>query len=103
MYAIVKTGGKQYTVRESDIIEVEKLNVPAGEPVELRDVLFVSTDGGVKIGSPIVEGASISGKVVRHSLGPKITGFTYKKKNEQRRYGHRQPHTQVLIEKISCS
>ncbi|HUV05571.1 MAG TPA: 50S ribosomal protein L21 [Armatimonadota bacterium] len=102
MYAIVKTGGKQYTVREKDVIQVEKLDVPAGEKVMLKDVLFVSGDKGEMIGTPLVEGATVSGKVVAHGLGKKIIGFTYKpKKNERRRYGHRQPYTQVLIEKIA--
>ena len=102
MYAIVKTGGKQYTVRENDIIQVEKLDVPAGDKVVLKDVLFISGNKGEIIGTPVVEGAVVTGKVLRHGLGKKIIGFTYKpKKNERRRYGHRQPYTQVLIEKIA--
>jgi large subunit ribosomal protein L21 len=100
MYAILKTGGKQYTVRENEMIQIEKLDVPAGEAVTLNEVLFVSGDNGPVIGDPVVGGASITGKVVRHGLGRKITGFTYKKKNQRHRYGHRQPFTQVLIEKI---
>jgi large subunit ribosomal protein L21 len=102
MYAILKTGGKQYTVKENDMVQIEKLDVPAGEKVVLTDVLFVSDDSGSKIGAPLVEGASITAKVVRHDLGEKIIGRTYKpKKNESRRYGHRQKHTQILIEKIA--
>jgi large subunit ribosomal protein L21 len=101
MYAVVKTGGKQYTVRENDVIQVEKLEVPAGEEFTLGEVLFVSGDKGAQIGSPIVEGAKITGKVVRHSRGVKIIGFTYKKGNQHRRFGHRQPFTQVLIQKIN--
>ncbi|MHB0912059.1 MAG: 50S ribosomal protein L21 [Armatimonadota bacterium] len=100
MYAIVKTGGKQYTVRENDIIEIEKLDVPAGEEVILDAVLFVGGDKTPAVGSPLVEGAKVTGKVVRHGLGDKIIGFTYKKGNQHRRYGHRQPLTQVRIEKI---
>lgn len=103
MYAIVKTGGKQYTVRENDVIQVEKLDVPAGEGIVLADVLFVSRDkeGGI-VGLPVVQGAKVTGKVLRHGLGKKIVGFTYKaKKNERRRYGHRQRYTEVLIERIS--
>ena len=102
MYAIVKTGGKQYTVRENEKIEVEKLDVPACEEITLSDVLFVSSDKGEVIGTPVVEGAKIIGKVLSHGLGKKIIGFTYKaKKNERNRYGHRQPYTQILVEKIS--
>ena len=102
MYAIVKTGGKQYAVRENEVIQVEKLDVLAGEEVVLTDVLYVQSDKGHAVGTPIVEGAKVTGKVVRHGLGKKVIGFTYKaKKNQHRRYGHRQPYTQVLIEKIS--
>jgi large subunit ribosomal protein L21 len=103
MYAIVKTGGKQYTVRENEVIRVEKLDVPAGEEVVLSDVLFVNTDGGQVVGAPTVGGAKVTGKVVRHDLGDKVVGFTYKKGNQHRRYGHRQQYTDVLIEKISYS
>jgi len=100
MYAILKTGGKQYTVRENDTIEIEKLDIPAGGEVVLSDVLFVSGENGPIIGSPLVPDAQVTGKVVKQGMGKKIIGFTYKKKNEHRRYGHRQPFTQVLIEKI---
>ncbi len=101
MYAIIKTGGKQYTVRENDVLEVEKLDVPAGDQVELASVLFISSDKGAVIGAPIVEGAKVTAKVLRHDLGKKIIGFTYKaKKNVRGRYGHRQPLTKLQIEKI---
>ncbi len=101
MYAIVKTGGKQYTVRKDDIIDVERLDVPAGEKVRLENVLFVSDGEKQVVGTPMVEGARVRGKVLRHALGRKIVGLTYKpKKNIRRRFGHRQPYTQVLIEKI---
>ena len=102
MYAIVKTGGKQYTVRENEIIQIEKLDIPEGGKVVLSDVLFINGDKGEIIGTPVVEGATVTGKVVSQGLGKKIVGFTYKpKKNEHRRFGHRQPYTQVLIEKIA--
>lgn len=101
MYAVIKTGGKQYTVRENDVLEVEKLDVAAGDQVELANVLFISGDKGTMIGAPVVEGAKVTAKVLRHDLGKKIVGFTYKpKKNVRGRYGHRQQHTQLQIEKI---
>lgn len=101
MYAIVKTGGKQYTVRKNDIIEVEKLDVPAGEKVGLDNVLFIGDDGKQIVGTPMIEGAKVTGKVLGHGLGRKIVGFTYKpKKNVRRRFGHRQRYTRVLVEKI---
>ncbi|HEY3299088.1 MAG TPA: 50S ribosomal protein L21, partial [Armatimonadota bacterium] len=93
MYAVLKTGGKQYTVRENEFIQVEKLDVPAGEQLVISDVLFVSGDKGALVGTPVVEGAKITCKVLRHGLGNKITGFTYKKGNQHRRFGHRQPFT----------
>ncbi len=103
MYAIVKAGGKQFKVAENDIIEVNRLAASEGEEVVLNEVLMVSSDKGVKIGSPLVQGASVVGKVTRHYLGRKINGFTYKpKKNIHRRYGHRQKLTSVSIEKIKA-
>lgn len=102
MYAIVRTGGKQYTVKENEILQVEKLDVPAGEEVVLSDVLLVSGDDGEFIGTPIVEGATVVVKVQNHGLGVKIIGRTYKpKKHTSKRYGHRQPYTQLLIQKIN--
>jgi large subunit ribosomal protein L21 len=102
MYAIVRTGGKQYTVKENDVIQVEKLDVLAGEEVILSDVLLVSGDDGEVIGTPVVEGATVVCKVQDQGLGKKIIGRTYKpKQHTSKRYGHRQPYTQILIEKIA--
>ena len=102
MYAIVKTGGKQYTVRENEVVQIEKLDAAEGEQVVLSDVLFIGGDEGETIGTPTVEGAQVTGKVQHQGLAKKIIGRTYKpKKHTSSRYGHRQPYTQVLIEKIS--
>jgi len=102
VYAIIRAGGKQYRVAEKDTIEVNKLAVAQGEEVVLNEVLLVSDDSGVKIGSPYVEGASVVGKVTRQYKGRKVNGFTYKpKKQIHRRYGHRQMLTSVTIEKIA--
>ena len=104
MYAIIRAGGKQYRVAEKDVIEVNKLSANEGEEVVLDEVLLVSDDSGVKIGSPYVEGASVVGKVTRQYKGRKVRGFTYKpKKQIHRRYGHRQMLTSVTIEKIEVS
>ena len=103
MYAIIRAGGKQYKVAENDIIEVNKLDVAEGEEIVLDEVLLVSDDDGVKIGSPFVQGASVTGKVTRQYKGRKVRGFTYKpRKNIHRRYGHRQMLTSVSIQKISA-
>ena len=101
MYAIIKTGGKQYKVSEGDEIIIEKLDVVEGDAVTFEEVLSVVDGENVKIGQPKVEGAKVSGKVVKNGKGPKIRIFKYKHKtNYRRRQGHRQPFTKVKIEKI---
>ena len=101
MYAIIVTGGKQYKVAEGDTIYVEKLEANDGDAVQFVNVLVVEKDGAVAVGAPKVEGASVSGKVVKNGKGKKIMVFKYKaKKNYRRRQGHRQPYTKFTIEKI---
>lgn len=101
MYAIVEAGGKQYKVAQEDVISINRLAVPEGEEVVLDRVLLVAGDGELKVGTPYVPGAKVIGKVVRHYKGRKIRGFTYKpKKDERRRYGHRQLLTSVTIKEI---
>ncbi|MGZ4030721.1 MAG: 50S ribosomal protein L21 [Tumebacillaceae bacterium] len=103
MYAIVKTGGKQYKVAEGDVLFIEKLEVEAGAEVTFDEVLFVSKEGGVVVGSPVVAGASVTAKVLKNGKAKKIIVFKYKsKKNYRRKQGHRQPYTQVQIEKINA-
>jgi large subunit ribosomal protein L21 len=102
MYAIILTGGKQYKVQEGDVFNIEKLNVEPGEVVEFNEVLAVSNEEGVTVGSPMVEGAVVKATVVTNGKGKKITIFKYKRKKDYRKkQGHRQPYTRVLIEKIS--
>ncbi|HEY3281324.1 MAG TPA: 50S ribosomal protein L21 [Armatimonadota bacterium] len=103
MYAVVRTGGKQYRVGEKQTVDIEKLDAAVGDLVELGEVLMVDDAAGVRVGTPIVEGAKVTAKIVRQFRGEKINGFTYKaKKRVSRRYGHRQNLTQVLIEKIEA-
>ena len=100
MYAIIATGGKQYRVSEGDVIYIEKIDAAVDSTVSF-DVLLVGNDGDVKIGTPIVEGAKVEGKVVGQVRGEKIIVFKYKsKKNYRRKQGHRQPYTKVEITKI---
>ncbi len=100
MYAIIKTGGKQYCVEEGKVITIEKLDVEAGAEVAFDEVLLVS-GASVKIGQPTVAGAKVTGKVLEQGKGAKIRIFKYKaKSNYRRRQGHRQPFTKVQIEKI---
>ena len=100
MYAIIATGGKQYRVSEGDVIYIEKIDADVDSTVSF-DVLLVGNDGDVKIGTPIVEGVKVEGKVVGQVRGEKIVVFKYKsKKNYRRKQGHRQPYTKVEITKI---
>lgn len=103
MYAIIKTGGKQYKISEGDVITVEKLAANEGDAVVFDNVLTVVNDGDVKVGTPVVEGAKVTGKVEAQGKAKKILVFKYKaKSNYRRRQGHRQPFTKVVIEKIEA-
>src|ERR1041384_3290421 len=100
MYAVIETGGKQYRASEQTRLRVEKLEVEVGNEVRLDRVLLVSGDGGGEGGRPYVEGAVVTAKGVRQGKGPKIFGFTFKpKKNQRRRFGHRQLFTELIIQK----
>lgn len=102
MYAVVRTGGKQYRVAPGDILEVEKLTGAVGESVVLDDVLMVSSDDGVLIGQPNVEGASVTARITGQHRGEKILVFRYRPKKRVRvRRGHRQYLTRLQIHKIS--
>ncbi len=101
VFAVVETGGKQYKVNEGDSIFVEKLDCEDGAQIVLDRVLALSTAEGFKVGSPLVEGAKVTAKVVKNGKGKKIYVMTYKpKKNEKTKNGHRQPYTKLQIEKI---
>ena len=101
MYAIIVTGGKQYRVQEGDVIFVEKIDVAEGTNVNFDSVLAVGNEGSVKVGTPVVEGASVEAKVVKNGKGKKLNIITYRpKKGSARRMGHRQPYTKVEITAI---
>ena len=93
MYAIVKTGGKQYKVAEGDVLFVEKLEANAGDVVTFDEVLACTKNGELVVGAPVVEGASVQAKVVEQGKA---------KKDYRRKQGHRQPYTKVVIEKINA-
>jgi large subunit ribosomal protein L21 len=104
MYAIIETGGKQYRVSEGDVIRVEKLCAQEGETVELDRVLAVSDGEKLMVGQPVLENAKVTATVLKHGKGKKIIVFKYKpKKNYRRKKGHRQPYTEIKIEKIEVS
>ena len=96
MYAIIKTGGKQYRVSEGDVVYIEKLDVQPEETVNFEEVIAVGKEDGMVIGAPVVEGAKVVAKVLKNGKGKKITVFTYRsKKDSKRKMGHRQPYTKV--------
>lgn len=103
MYAVLATGGKQYRVTEGDVIFVEKLNAEVDATVELNEVLAVETEEGIKIGTPVVEGAKVIAKVAAQGKAKKVIVFKYKaKKDYRRKNGHRQPYTKLVVEKIEA-
>jgi large subunit ribosomal protein L21 len=103
MYAVLATGGKQYRVQEGDVIYVEKLNADVDTTVELNEVLAVGTEDGIKVGTPVVEGAKVVAKVAAQGKAKKVVVFKYKsKKDYRRKNGHRQPYTKLVIEKIEA-
>ncbi len=101
MYAVVKSGARQYRASIGDTIRVEKLPVDPGEQIELDEVLLVVNDDEVTIGQPSVEGAKVLATVVAQEKGPKITIFKYRPSKRYRRHaGHRQPYTRLRVDDI---
>lgn len=103
MYAIVKTGGKQYKVAQGDVLFVEKLEANEGDIVTLDQVLAVAGENGLTVGAPVVEGATVTAKVVAQGKAKKVIVYKYKaKKDYRRKQGHRQPYTKLVIESINA-
>ena len=101
MYAVIKTGGKQYRVSPGDSIEVEKLPYEVGEQIELDQVLLVANGSKAKIGRPVVDGAKVKATVTRQAKGRKVIIFKYRpSKRYRRKRGHRQHHTRLRIDEI---
>jgi large subunit ribosomal protein L21 len=102
MYAIIKTGSKQYKVAEGDVIHVEKLG-KTGESVQFDDVLFVF-DKEYTVGTPRVEGAVVKGEILGESFGPKVQSVKYKpRKRKKHKFGHRQEYAKVKITSIATA
>ena len=102
MYAVIKTGGKQYRVQQGDVIFIEKIDSQADEAVTFDEVLLVGDGDQTKIGAPTVAGAKVEGKVLSQVKAKKIVVYKYKaKKNERKKQGHRQPYTKVEITAIN--
>jgi large subunit ribosomal protein L21 len=104
MYAIIKTGGKQYRVSEGDSIFVEKLEAAEGEVVTFDEVIAVSKEDALVVGKPFVEGAKVTAKVEKQGKAKKITIFKYKAKkgSSHRKQGHRQPYTKLTVKTIEA-
>ncbi|HJN89108.1 MAG TPA: 50S ribosomal protein L21 [Verrucomicrobiota bacterium] len=103
MYAVVKTGGKQYKVTEGATIEVNRVNADEGSALTIDSVLMVNQDGSVKIGTPTIDGAKVEAEVVRHTRGPKLVIWKMKRRKGYRnKNGHRQDLSVLKINKISA-
>ncbi len=103
MYAIIKTGGKQYRVAEGEFIKVETLDAEEGAEVVLDNVLLVSTDEGLKVGTPCVEGATVTATVTHHGRHDKVRIFKFRRrKHSMKSAGHRQNYTELKITKIQA-
>ena len=104
MYAIIRTGGKQYRVAVADTVKVETLEAEAGSEVTLNDVLLVAAeDGSIKAGKPVVEGASVKATVLSHGRSDKVRIFKFRRrKHSMKSGGHRQNYTELKIEAINA-
>ena len=103
MYAIIRTGGKQFRAEPGKTIKIPTLQAEVGDAVTFDDVLVAQTDDGIKVGTPSVEGATVTGEVVEHGKGKKIIVFKWKRrKNYRRKQGHRQKYTAVRIDEIKA-
>lgn len=102
MYAVIKTGGKQYRVAENDVLEVERLAGDAGAVIEIADVLAIAKDGAMTLGAPTVAGAKVTAEIVAQTRGPKLIVFKKRRRqNSRRKNGHRQDLTQIKIVAIA--
>ena len=103
MYAVIKTGGKQYKVSEGETLKIEKLEVDPGKKVTFKEVLMVADGDNVKVGSPLVEKASVEAKVISQGKGKKINILKFRRrKNSMKQQGHRQLFTEIQIGKIKA-
>ncbi|WP_110687728.1 50S ribosomal protein L21 [Salinicola aestuarinus] len=103
MYAVIKSGGKQYRVQEGQTLKLEKLEIATGETLEFDQVLLVADGDDVKLGAPLLEGAKVSAEIVSHGRGEKVHIIKFRRrKHSMKRQGHRQWFTEVKITGISA-
>jgi large subunit ribosomal protein L21 len=101
MYAVVRTGGRQFRVAQGESVRVEKLPGAVGDQVELAEVLLVGSDGEPRVGAPVLAGAKVVGTIVAQGKAPKLTMFKMKRrKGYRRKYGHRQLYTEIRVDRI---
>lgn len=104
MQAVIKTGGKQYRVSPGDIIKIETLPEEVGKTVDFSDIFLVNDGKNIKVGTPIVEGAKVTGEIVEHGRAKKIHILKFKRrKHHMKRMGHRQNYTAVKITDIAAA
>lgn len=102
MYAIIRTGGKQYRVAQGEVLKVEKLDVAAGDSLDITDVLLIANGDDLKVGAPVLAGAKVTAEVVSHGRGPKIRIIKFKRrKHHRKQMGHRQWFTELKITSIA--
>ena len=102
MFAVIKTGGKQYKVEVGTVLKVEKLAAEVNSDVEIKEVLLVGEGDNVKVGTPVVEGATVVATVKEHGKGDKKINFKYNKKTYYRKEGHRQSFTTIEVKSINA-
>ena len=103
MYAVIKTGGKQYRVAENDVLKVEKIEGEAGSTIEFTEVLMVGEGETVTVGKPMIAGAKVIAELVEQARGPKLIAFKKRRrKNSRRKKGHRQDLSMVRIKSIAA-
>ena len=101
MYAVIETGGKQYRVSEGSTIKVERLEAEVGNTIEISQVLAIGKDEGISVGRPVLENATVVAEVVNHARGKKVIASKYKRrKDSDRKVGHRQDYTELKIKEI---
>ncbi len=103
MFAVIKTGGKQYKVQAGDLVKVEKLDAEEGKTIKISDVLMVIDGETTTVGTPTVKGATVSAKVNSHGRGPKVKIVKFHRRKQYRKQmGHRQAYTELSIVKITA-
>ncbi len=101
MYAVIKTGGKQYRVSEGSTLKVGKIEAEVGGSVEIDRIVAIEKDGGISVGSPLVENASVVAEVMNHGRGKKTVAYKYRRrKDSDRKVGHRQDYTEIKVKEI---